>query len=341
MSIHHLDGQAEANRDRCEFKICSPAFVTTLLALTLSTSLYFFWHGLLQDDEDYGSKAGSSSQRTSSKRAAPSSGSGSQKRIVRDDDSDQDPDVHAPTARRPVTSVNKSIDIPLEDFERLVKDVVRLAIFTSHSEHALKRDDIRDILNDHPRQFDNVFQKAQERLRDVFGMELVELTTKGRSGQSAEKGTKSFMLRNILPMGLIASGTVDCEAELDDMGLLMVVLSLIMVRQGAIYESALMSHFRRLSLLEDNSQFGDIQKKLDVLIKKRYLEKFKLDHMNDSGEKAEMEYRWGPRAKIEFPEENVVKFIQEVFGRDAPLGLESSIFKAAGIKGKGPTQEQS
>jgi len=39
-----------------------------------------------------------------------------------------------------------------------------------------------------PKIFDAIFQKAQERLRDVFGMELVELTTKGRSGNNAEKG---------------------------------------------------------------------------------------------------------------------------------------------------------
>ena len=34
--------------------------------------------------------------------------------------------------------------------------------------------------------------------------------------------------------------------------------------------------------------------------------------MDDSGEKVEMEYRWGPRARIEFPEMNVLQFIEEV-----------------------------
>lgn len=81
-----------------------------------------------------------------------------------------------------------------------------------------------------------------------------------------------------------------------------------------------MAHFRRLELLEDDSPFGDIQKKLETLIKKRYLEKSKLDHLNDSGEKAEAEYRWGPRARVEFPEENVVKFIQEVMARQNEHG---------------------
>ncbi|KAF9359630.1 Melanoma-associated antigen D2 [Mortierella sp. AD094] len=295
------------------------------------------------DDEDYGSRTGGSSQRNTSKRNAPSSNQGSssssQKRVIRDD-SDQDSDSYTAKAARQTTSGTKVTDIPPEDLERLVKDVVRLAIFTSHSEQALKREDIKNVLNDHSKLYDAVFQKAQERLRDIFGMELVELTTKGRSGQTSEKGAKSYMLRNILPVELLSGDVVDWEAELEDMGLLMVILSLILVRQGVILESVLMSHLRRLSLLEDSSPFGDIQKKLEVLIKKRYLDKFKLDHMDESGEKAEVEYRWGARTRVEVPEENIVKFIQEVFGREAPMGLEASILKAAGIKSKEPVEVQ-
>ncbi|KAG0266028.1 hypothetical protein BG011_003466 [Mortierella polycephala] len=296
---------------------------------------------------------------------------------MRNDDSDQDEEHHVPSRRAAPESTTKA-GIDPEDFERLVKDVVRLAVFTSHSESALKRDDIRDVLNDHTRLYDRVFENAQERLRDVFGMEMVELTSRGRSGNTAEKGssregviqqkkqkkqkklqkardgehvthsictrivgTKSYMLRNILPEELLSTSVVDWEEELEDAGLLMVILSLITVRQGAIYESTLMSHLRRLSLLNEASPFGDIQKKFETLVKKRYLEKFKLEQMDESGEKAEYEYRWGARARIEVPEESIVKFIQEVFGRDAPVGLEASILKASGIKIKEPTQAPS
>ncbi|KAF9169238.1 hypothetical protein BGX21_011199 [Mortierella sp. AD011] len=145
---------------------------------------------VIDDDEDYGSRGGGSSQRNTGKRQAPSNNqgsSGSQKRVIRDD-SDQDSDSYTTNATRQTTSGTKATDIAPEDFERLVKDVVRLAIFTSHSEQALKREDIKNVLSDHSRLYDSVFQKAQERLRDIFGMELVELTTKGRSGQATEKG---------------------------------------------------------------------------------------------------------------------------------------------------------
>ncbi|KAF9959772.1 Histone-Lysine N-Methyltransferase ash1l [Mortierella alpina] len=257
---------------------------------------------VLNNDEDYGSKAGSSSSsRTYGKRGAPaddqSQASGSQKRVMRDD-SDQDEESYAPTPIRSTGSGAKlaasssQVNIPPEDFERLIKDVVRLAIFTSHSDAALKREDIRG-------------------------------------------GAKSYYLRNILPQELIASPVVDWESESADMGLLMVTLALIMVREGSILENVLKSHFRRMSLEEDASPFGDTSKKLEVYIKKRYLERIKLDHLDDSGEKVEVEYRWGARARIEIPEENVIKFIQEVFGPEAPSDLEANIRKASGLKGKG------
>lgn len=45
------------------------------------------------------------------------------------------------------------------------------------------------MLGAHTKLYDTVFDKAQERLRDVFGMEMAELTSKGRSGKNEEKGT--------------------------------------------------------------------------------------------------------------------------------------------------------
>lgn len=63
-------------------------------------------------------------------------------RDVDDDYSDQDD--HAPKTIRVTTVGSKVHDILPEDFERFVKDTVRLAIFSSHSEAAtVKRDDIK------------------------------------------------------------------------------------------------------------------------------------------------------------------------------------------------------
>ncbi|KAF9158755.1 hypothetical protein DFQ27_002204 [Actinomortierella ambigua] len=322
------------------------------------------------DDDDSDDNYGSSYR--GSKRGAAAESSGSQKRRLRREDSDSYVDLGS-SAKQPATGESSSRGLDDEDKERLVKDVVRLAIFTSHSDAPLKRDDIREVLGDHSRLFDTIFGLAQQRLRDIFGMEMVELTVRskastvpggpssggaattaagsstaagaagaggssnnaggaGAGGIKGPAGSKSYILRTILPQELMASSVIDQEADLESSGLLMVILSLIMVRNGAIYESALMSHLRRLSLLEDNSYFGDVTKKLDQLIKKRYLERIKLAHMDESGEKAEMEYRWGARAYVEYPKHLVVDFIKDVFGENAPQGLTDSIRKAAGME---------
>lgn len=75
---------------------------------------------------------------------------------------------------------------------------------------------------------------------------------------------------------------------------------------------ALMAHLRRMNLLSDESPLGDVSKMMDTYVKKRYIDKVKLEHMDDSGEKVEMELRWGARARVEVPEENVIQFMKEV-----------------------------
>ncbi|KAF9969765.1 hypothetical protein BGZ73_007706 [Actinomortierella ambigua] len=316
------------------------------------------------DDDDSDDNYGSSNRV--SKRGTAAQSSGSQKRRLRREDSDSIIDLDPSTKQVAIEGLEANPrGLDDEDKERLVKDVVRLAIFTSHSDVPLKRDDIREVLGDHSRMFDTIFGLAQQRLRDIFGMEMVELSVRSKAsavpgglsgasgtanntatgdsaagaagssdagGSKGPAGSKSYILRTTLPQELVASSVIDQEADLESVGLLMVILSLIMVRNGAIYESALMSHLRRLSLLEDNSYFGDVTKKLDQLIKKRYLERIKLAHLDESGEKAEMEYRWGSRAHVEYPKQYVVEFIKDVFGDDAPQSLTDSIRKAAGME---------
>jgi len=70
---------------------------------------------------------------------------------MREDDSDQGSDVHVPASKQAVTTnvrgMASASGIPADDMERLIKDVVRLAIFTAHSESPLKREDIKNGKN--------------------------------------------------------------------------------------------------------------------------------------------------------------------------------------------------
>jgi len=49
------------------------------------------------------------------------------------------------------------------------------------------------------------------------------------------------MLRNILPTQILQGSAIDWEGEVEDMGLLMVILSFIMVREGVLQESKFFS----------------------------------------------------------------------------------------------------
>jgi len=74
---------------------------------------------------------------------------GSQKRVIRND---SDEETYAPALIRRPTNNNNPISLlemntdenQRDDIERKIKDVVRLAVFTSHSDSSLKRDDIKN-----------------------------------------------------------------------------------------------------------------------------------------------------------------------------------------------------
>jgi hypothetical protein len=63
--------------------------------------------------------------------------------------------------------------------EELVKKLVRYALACDHARMPIRRDGIRDkVLGNNARSFKRVFDGAQEKLREVFGMEMSELPIK-------------------------------------------------------------------------------------------------------------------------------------------------------------------
>lgn len=63
----------------------------------------------------------------------------------------------------------------------MAQALVRMALATGAKKQILRRDDIKKILNDNRRAFSAVFQRAQEYLKGIFGMELVQTTLKERT----------------------------------------------------------------------------------------------------------------------------------------------------------------
>lgn len=67
-----------------------------------------------------------------------------------------------------------------KDTERMARDLVRLALSAGAKRQLLRRDEINKVLCDHRRSFSDVFRRAQEYLRSIFGMELVQTTLRKR-----------------------------------------------------------------------------------------------------------------------------------------------------------------
>ena len=76
------------------------------------------------------------------------------------------------------------------DHEEMVKKLVRLALACEYQRRPIRRIDVGEkVLGNHGRQFKQVFEDAQRRLREVFGMEMVELPAKDKVTLQQRRGT--------------------------------------------------------------------------------------------------------------------------------------------------------
>jgi hypothetical protein len=74
----------------------------------------------------------------------------------------------------------------------MAKKLVRLALACEYQRRTIRRADISDkVLGTNGRKFKDVFSQAQGHLRDVFGMEMVELPVKEKVTLAQRRGEKS------------------------------------------------------------------------------------------------------------------------------------------------------
>ncbi|KAI9282832.1 MAGE family-domain-containing protein [Umbelopsis sp. AD052] len=208
-----------------------------------------------------------------------------------------------------------------QDLERKVNDTVRYALACEHRKQVIRKDDItRKVLTDRSRSFPAIFDKTQAKLRHIFGMELTELVTKEKSNptkRAAANGkvqlSKTYVLRNILPEEQNDPQIIHhTDDEYQSTGLLYVILSLIFVNEQSMNDELLMSHLNRLRIPEESETFGDRARMLDGFVKQGYLQRQKLNADVAQGDQPVFQYSWGPRAKAEVPEQNMVGLISSV-----------------------------
>jgi len=180
-------------------------------------------------------------------------------------------------------------------------------------------------------------------LRDVFGLEMVELPVKTKKIAPGQKKTvqetksssssKSYVVRNILPAHVykaaIENDIIEWGDDVPQIGLVMVLLSLIYTNGRVIPQDRFKRFLIQLELLSNSlpSVANDMDELLKPFIRVGYIEKQKAEA---GSTKEDFEYRWGPRAKVEIEEKAVRAFIIQMYGESAIDGFEKEIEKAAG-----------
>ncbi|KAK2548674.1 Non-structural maintenance of chromosomes element 3-like protein [Acropora cervicornis] len=170
------------------------------------------------------------------------------------------------------------------------------------------QDITKNVLKEHAKAFNQVFERAKKDLQKVFGIDVVEIEV-GKS--------KGYILIN----ESIAQGNlIDWGDDLPKIGLLLVVLSLIITSDHDFVitecKYAQLWHTLKRFGIEPKAEhkvFGDA----DKLISQEFVRQCYLDRKKVvGGDETAYEYRWGQRAEKELSKKKLGLFISEIYGTE-------------------------
>lgn len=227
---------------------------------------------------------------------------------------------------------------------------MRLALACEYSRTPIRRAEITAmVLGLHSRSFRSVFADAQEKLQEVFGMEMVELPAKGKvtiqqrrsaaqtkneKGAGAEKGTGMWVLVSRLPEkyrspAIVAPPNVPTSTtEAQYVGLYSFVVSVIALSNSALQEGKLERYLTRVNANE-STPIDRTDKLLARMAREGYIQKM----VEGNGEEQTVEYVVGPRGKVEIGVEGVAGLARIVY-RDEDGELERKLERSLGGLGE-------
>lgn len=195
-------------------------------------------------------------------------------------------------------------ELSKEELKRKTSDVARYLLFTDRKKYPVKRGDItKNVLKEHAKSFNEIFDHAKKNLNKVFGIEVEEIDVGKSRGYILVDGIKSEEQHELIDWG----------DDLPKMGLLMVVLGMIFMCDHVITESKLWHMLKKLGIepKKEHEVFGDSEK----LISQEFVRQCYLDRKKVlGGDEAAYEYRWGARAEKELTWRQALKFVSEIYG---------------------------
>ncbi|KAI5072702.1 hypothetical protein GOP47_0012808 [Adiantum capillus-veneris] len=205
--------------------------------------------------------------------------------------SSQRPPPHrlSQAASRPHEELSQ-VDLPAEEVERLIADVMRHMLFKNHQHYGVpvRREELVQLITKtyKTRNLANhVIQKARDKFRTIFGIDMRELmrprqqknVKNSHSSQSTAADTKCYVLKSALPEEL-RKKHVDTQEICVTSSLTLLVVSIISLCGEKVPEETLWLHLGRCGIKPDvqHPSFGDIKQCIDSLIRQRYILKEKV-----------------------------------------------------------------
>ncbi|KAJ5936662.1 MAGE family-domain-containing protein [Penicillium verhagenii] len=214
--------------------------------------------------------------------------------------------------------------------DSLVKKMVNLALAKEHKRLPIKREDITSkvLVHQERRMFKTVFQHAQLKLMDVFGMEMTELppkqditTSQRRATQKIKKHStrKSWILSTTLPPKyrtpsiLIPTKAPSANEEAIYTGLYTFIIAVITLNGPSLNEDKLMRYLKRAKA-DVHTPIDRTDKLINRLCRDRYLVRTREVDENEDV----VLYMVGPRGRIEVGSKGVDGLVEEVFRSPPP-----------------------
>jgi len=225
------------------------------------------------------------------------------------DSDEEEPSTPATSSTQGSTLEKQFMQMSVQDRETIANNIVRYLLTADCKKQPMKQLEIKkNVLKDYSRAFNSLMKIATEKLRSVFGIEVVE-TEWGKQ--------KAYYLINALDNKYDAphqSWPPDDHAQ---MGLVMVILSVIFMKGNVLKEEDLFDLLNRLGISLDrpDDTFGDVKPLIFTdFVRKGYLE---VEREQGSDPPTHL-FRWGSRARAETSKRHAMDFICQVFGEDLP-----------------------
>ncbi|KAI9737476.1 MAG: hypothetical protein M1834_009631 [Cirrosporium novae-zelandiae] len=238
-------------------------------------------------------------------------------------------------------------------WDQTVKKMVRLALACEYARMPIKRDAIgqKVLGKEASRQFKHVFEGAQRVLREKFGMEMVELPVRdkitiqeriaAKKNEKASQTTRAWILTSTLPEQYRTNPTIIAPPKVPSaitestyVALYTFIISLILLNDGSLPEAKLETYLKKTN----SEQYTPIDK-TDKLLIRLCKEGYIIRIRDTSSGEEKVEYRVGPRGKVEVGAEGVAGFVRKVYCKEneEAAELEKKIQKSLGISDR-PSQ---